>query len=218
MVRKKELGIGLTFLVIATLAFLFGWTNLFTVKHVTVSGSPNQTITSQVLHLADIQKGTKLARIEPKVVTSKLSSLDWIASVQIKRNWISRSVDLHLIPRIAIAKAGEQYVDSDGVSFTSPVVISGSFPTISAADQASRNAGIKLLITLPLEFSKKISKVVATSESNFQILMEDNLRIIWGENRDNQLKIKIFKALLQLPENSKINIMDVSDPTKPTVK
>lgn len=218
MVRKRELGIGLTFLVIATLAFLFGWTNLFTVKQVTVSGSPSQTITNQVLKLADIQKGTKLARIEPKVVTSKLSSLDWIASIKIKRNWITRSIDLHLIPRIPIAKAGQQYVDSEGVSFSSPVAISGSFPTISAIDQVSRNAGIKLLITLPLEFSKKISKIIATSESNFQILMDDNLRVIWGENRDNQLKIKIYKALIQLPENSKIKIMDVSDPTKPTVK
>ena len=218
MVRKKELGIGVTFLVIATLAFLFGWTNLFTVKQVTVSGSPNQTITNQVLQLADVKNGTKLARIEPKVVTSKLSTLDWISSVQIKRNWLKRSVDLHLIPRTAVAKAGEQYVDSDGKSFTSPIAISGSFPTISSLDQASKSAGIKFLISLPLDFSKKISKVIATSESSFQILTDENLRIIWGDNRDNQLKIKIYKALLQLPENSKIKVMDVSDPIKPTVK
>jgi hypothetical protein len=32
------------------------------------------------------------------------------------------------------------------------------------------------------------------------------------------LKVKIYKALSELPENEKIKQMDVSDPTKPTVK
>ena len=51
-----------------------------------------------------------------------------------------------------------------------------------------------------------------------QIQTSDGLRIIWGANSDNSLKIKIYKALLALPENSKIKLMDLSDPTKPTVK
>ena len=66
MRRKRELILGISILIIATMAFVFGWTNLFTVKEVAVSGSPNSQITKQVLQIADINIGEKLARIEPR--------------------------------------------------------------------------------------------------------------------------------------------------------
>ena len=218
MTKKRELLIALTVLIIATLAFLFGWTNLFTVKNVTVSGSPNTSVTAQVLKLSDIQKGTKLARIEPKNVISALGSFDWIQSVKLNRNWISRSVDIHLITRTPIATAGNQFVDASGTLFTPPTTISAKLPAISSVDANSRTAGVAFFLALPKDFSKDVAKIAATSTANFQIVLNNSLRIIWGDNRDNALKMKIYKALLALPENSKIKLMDVSDPTKPTVK
>lgn len=123
--RRRELVLGIILLVVASLAFLFGWTNLFTVKNVSVEGSPNSQITKQVLQIADIQPGEKLARIEPRNISSKLAlaGIDWIEDVNVSRNWITREVSINLSARTAIAAAGERYIDAGGVLFTSPVSV-----------------------------------------------------------------------------------------------
>ena len=91
MRHKREIAFGAAILVIASLAYLFGWTNIFTVQKISVAGSPNAQITKQVLQIADIKKGEKLARIEPRAISANLSlaGIDWIESVQISRNGIS---------------------------------------------------------------------------------------------------------------------------------
>lgn len=223
MRHKRELFLGFTVLLVATLAFIFGWTNLFTVQNVSVSGSPSAEITKQVELIADIQKGEKLARIEPRNISTKLAlaGIDWIKSVKISRNWISRSVVINLSARQPIAFIGDQYVDSTGVLFTSPISINKPLPEVSASDTSARVSAIALYLALPLEFSEKILKVSTSSSNNFQLLLEnkkENLRINWGSNSNNGVKVKIYKALIELSENKNINQMDVSDPTKPTVK
>lgn len=223
MRHKREVFLGSTILIVATLAFLFGWTNIFTVKSVSVSGSPNSEITKQVLVIADVKKGEKLARVEPRNISSKLAlaGIDWIKSVNVSRNWLSRNVDINLNAREAVAISGDQYVDASGVLFTSPITIKKKLPEVSAANTTSRVAAVSLYLSLPLDFSEKIVKVSTSSSNNFQLTLEnkkDNLRINWGSNSNNAVKVKIYKALFALPENKKINQMDVSDPTKPTVK
>ena len=93
---KQELSIGALLLVIATGAYLLGWTNLLTVKEISVTGSPNTTITTQILNLAGVTKGEKLARIEPRSINAKLQStgFNWIKTIKISRNWIARTVKI----------------------------------------------------------------------------------------------------------------------------
>ena len=221
MVRhKREVFLGSSILIIATLAFLFGWTNLFTVKSVSVSGSPNTQITKQVLLIADIKKGEKLARVEPRSISSKLAlaGIDWIENVKISRNWINRNVNIDLSARVAIAKAGERYIDQGGVLFTSPVQVNEALVEIEAKDDAARAAAVELFLALPSELRNKIVTLSASTSNNFQFVLNDDLKINWGSNSNTEVKVKIYKALIDLPENKKINQMDVSDPTKPTVK
>ena len=221
MVRhKREVFLGSSILIIATLAFLFGWTNLFTVKSVSVSGSPNTQITKQVLLIADIKKGEKLARVEPRSISSKLAlaGIDWIENVKISRNWINRNVNIDLSSRVAIAKAGERYIDQGGVLFTSPIQVNEALVEIEAKDDAARAAAVELFLALPSELRNKIVTLSASTSNNFQFALNDDLKINWGSNSNTEVKVKIYKALIDLPENKKINQMDVSDPTKPTVK
>ena len=140
MRRKRELTLGIALLLIATLAFLFGWTNIFTVQGVSVSGSPNSQITKEVLRIADIKPGEKLARIEPRTISSNLAlaGIDWIEKVDISRNWISRKVSINISARVPVAVSGDKYVDQSGVLFTSPVSLKGNLPTIGA-----RNAEVE---------------------------------------------------------------------------
>lgn len=220
MRRKRELFVGITILLIATLAFLFGWTNLFTVKSVAVEGSPNSQITKQVLQIADIRVGEKLARVEPRNVSSKLSlsGIDWIKEVKVKRNWVSRNVTIKLDARVPVAKSGDKLVDASGVLFTSPVNQNKKLTQISAGSVSSRAAAIELYLALPSDLRNQVTAIAASSTENFQLTLNEKLRINWGRNSNTSVKIKIYKALIALPENKKITEMDVSDPTKPTVK
>jgi hypothetical protein len=45
-----------------------------------------------------------------------------------------------------------------------------------------------------------------------------NLEIRWGNDDENELKLKVYKALISLPENASIKRVDVSAPHAPIVK
>jgi hypothetical protein len=64
-----------------------------------------------------------------------------------------------------------------------------------------------------------VVKVRATGA--FVLITENNgkkLEIRWGSNSENELKIKVYKALIALPENADIKRVDVSAPHAPIVK
>jgi hypothetical protein len=44
------------------------------------------------------------------------------------------------------------------------------------------------------------------------------LEVRWGDNSENELKFKVYQALLALPENATITRIDVSAPHAPIVK
>lgn len=227
MVRKRELIIGATILMIATSAYLLGWTNLFTVKNIEIKGAPDTQFTNLVLKISEIKVGQKMARVEPRNIESKLtqSGIGWLERVDISRNWISGEVVLNLKPRKAVARAGDKFVDLQGVLFSLPIQNSSSeaielekLPELIGADAVSRASGLELYFKLPLDFQSKISRITAKNQENFQFLIGEKLRINWGNSGDLEVKVKIYKALIALPENKKIRWMDLSNPTKPSVK
>ena len=240
-IQKRDLIFGAIVLSVATLAYILGWTNLFTVKDISVTGAPTQQIMVQVLQIADIQRGEKLARVEPRKVSNNLAlaGINWIESVDISRNWITRSVNINLKARQPIARAGDQLMDSAGVLFTSPVQIPKTSQNLIAIDtpnSSARVAAVDFLKELPKEFAADIDSISAapmTASNNksdsglqkvssnlnyqFNLTLRSGLIISWGQNKDLTLKIKIYKALLNLPENKRIKSMDLTDPTKPSV-
>ena len=239
MVRKRELTLGATIFLIATLAYLLGWTNLFSVKTLQITGAPNTQIIETVTKYSEVKVGEKMARVEPRSIESRLKSagIDWLESVDITRNWISGQVQINLKAREAIAittsatsstsgsttglNTDYKYVDAEGVIFQSPVKISEKLPELSGATSQDRANGIKLYQRLPDDFRGKVTKIVASSQDQFQLhllQLDKVLRINWGSANDSEVKIKIYKALMALPENKQIKSMDLSDPTKPSVK
>lgn len=227
MVRKRELAIGASILIIATSAYLFGWTNLFTVKKIEIKGAPDSQFTNLVMKISEIERGQKMARVEPRSIEGKLkqSGIGWLEQVDISRNWLSGEVSLNLKPRKAVAKSGDRYVDIHGVLFDLPRQLSSgessllaNLPELSGADDQSRASGLDLYLKLPADFQSNISKITAKSQENFQFLIGEKLRINWGNSSDLAVKVKIYKALIALPENNKITSMDLSNPTKPSVK
>lgn len=223
-VRKRELSIGVLVLVIATSVYLLGWTNLFTVKKVELIGAPNPEVKSAVLKISDIKLGEKMARIEPRSIESALekSGIGWLESVDISRNWISGKVLMQLKARQAIAISGSQYVDIEGVLFTSPIQLPkqvlAKLPELSGSDTQSRADGIDLYLNLPEDFKSRVREITVSSQGNYQFTIGEKLRVRWGNSENSAIKAKIFAALIKLPENKKITLMDLSNPTKPSVK
>ena len=239
--QRRDLIFGAIVLLIATLAYILGWTNLFTVRDISVTGAPTQQIRAQVLQIADIQRGEKLARVEPRKVSNNLAlaGINWIVSVDISRNWITRSVNINLKARQPIAKAGDQLLDSAGVLFTSPVQLPKSSQDLIAIvtpNSSARVAAVEFLKDLPKDFAAEIGSISAATMTSsnsksdssfekgsrnlnyqFELTLKNGLIVSWGENKDLILKIKIYKALLNLPENKRIKSMDLTDPTKPSV-
>jgi hypothetical protein len=74
---------------------------------------------------------------------------------------------------------------------------------------------------MPKEFSDGIDRLTAASPTN--ILIDGNfngrkMQIVWGDGEDTSLKLKVISALLDLPENKSIRLIDITAPHAPIVK
>jgi hypothetical protein len=57
------------------------------------------------------------------------------------------------------------------------------------------------------------------TEEDFKIAEGNrSLLVVWGSDIENDLKLKVYKALVALPENSKIMKIDLTEPQSPIVK
>jgi cell division septal protein FtsQ len=228
VVRKRELTIGVSILLIATFAFVLGWTNLFTVKKFEIIGAPNKEVLNLVNKYSDIQIGEQMARVEPRAVATRISDsgIDWLESVDISRNWLRGQITIKLKARNAVAKFGEKYVDISGTLFASPVEIKGFLPELLANDNQSRANGLALYLDLPEDFKNLVTRISASSQNNFQFEIDpltgktsgEKLKVIWGAPKDSEIKVEIYQKLVALKENKGIKLIDLSDPTKPSVR
>jgi hypothetical protein len=82
-------------------------------------------------------------------------------------------------------------------------------------------AAIEVFTSLPESFSKNIDRMSAARADNFLIYGQfqgQDLRIIWGNGDDIDLKVQVIEALLQREENKNLRMIDVSAPHAPIVK
>ena len=200
--------------VLAGATYLLGYSTFFTVSSIEVTGS-DRFVSS------GITKGEKLARVEPRAIASKLERLDWIQSAQVSRNWINGKVVIEITQRTPVAIFKNQVIDSSGSSF----VPQGATPTglveIQARGIEEATRAVKFFTELPEELKSTLSvvKVRATGALVFIVEKEGKkLEVRWGSNSENEFKLKVYNALIALPENADIKRVDVSAPHAPIVK
>jgi len=207
-------------------SFLLGWSPVFTVRSVAISGAPTQESELAVARALEISKGDKLARLDPRALSNRLRSFDWIDNSQVSRNWISGKISISIQTRTPIALYSEPgkpqvALDASGKTFATPSDIAQGLPKVSATSVEGGLAAIKLFTELPKSFSEKIDRMSAARIDNFLIYGEfagQNLRIIWGDGADTDLKVEVISALLQREENKNLRMIDVSAPHAPIVK
>ena len=211
---KRSLVVGLVVALLAGAAYVLGYSTLFTVSSVEVIGSTRPLNTG-------ITKGQKLARVEPRAVATKLEKLDWVRSAKISRNWINGKVVVELTSRTPIATFENRVIDSMGASFVPQGRRPEGLVLIQAANLEDAKEGVKFLTQLPEELKSSLTVVKVRSTGALVLISQNNgkaIEIRWGSDSENELKLKVYKALIALPENADIKRVDVSAPLAPIVK
>jgi cell division protein FtsQ len=219
--RKHRLFTVLAILLTAGLAYLLGWSNILTIKELSFTGAPTKSSEIAVRNLAKLEVGERLARIEIRKIAGRIQTLPWVDSADLSRNWISGKIIVAITPRLPIATFNGQLMDATGKRFELPGGYDAKLPSVFAKDPKSGLAAIKLFTKLPTEFSTRTSAFTATSPENinFKIIEgKRSLLVIWGSDIEIDLKLKVYKALVALPENSKIGKIDLTEPRSPIVK
>ena len=212
MNRRLTLLVGAVVLAAAT--YVLGYSSLFTVSSVEVVGSKNQINPG-------ISIGQKLARVEPRAIAAKFETLDWVESANVSRNWINGKVTIELTERTPVAIFNNQVIDSTGKSFALRSQPSSPLVQIQAPDLEAAVSAVTFFTSLPEELKSALTVVKVRSTGALVLEINNagkNLEIRWGTNSDNELKLKVYKALLALPENSAIKRVDLSAPHAPIVK
>jgi hypothetical protein len=112
-------------------------------------------------------------------------------------------------------------MDAMGKRFELPGGYDTKLPSVFAKDAKSGLAAFKLFTKLPTEFSTRTSAFTATSPENINFKITEGKRlinVIWGADNELDLKLKVYRALVVLPENSKIRKIDLTEPRSPIVK
>jgi cell division protein FtsQ len=219
--RKHRLFTVLAILLTTGLAYLLGWSNVLTIKEISYIGSPTKSSEATVKALANLEIGERLARVETRKIAGRLQTLPWIESADLSRNWFSGKIVVAVTPRIPIATFNGELMDATGKRFDLPGGFKSKLPSVFARDTKSGLAAIKLFTKLPTEFSTRTSAFTAISPENINFKIVEgkrSLMVIWGSDIEIDLKLKVYRALVALPENSKIKKIDLTEPRSPIVK
>jgi cell division septal protein FtsQ len=212
MNRRLALFASLALLAIAT--YILGWSSFFTVSSVEITGTKTQLS-------SDISTGEKLARIEPRAIAAKFETLDWVAEARVSRNWINGKVSIEITERTPVAIFNKIVFDSNGNSFAIRGTPSSPLVQIQASDLVAAKKAVTFFTSLPVELKSALTVVKVRSTGSLVLEVNNagkNLEIRWGDDSDNELKLKVYKALIALPENASIQRVDVSAPHAPIVK
>jgi cell division protein FtsQ len=207
-------------------SYLLGWSSLLSVRSVEILGAPTKESQLAVARSLNIATGDKLARVDPRSLSNRLRSIEWIETSQVSRNWINGKVAISITIRKPIALYNEPgkpqvVLDASGKTFATPAEIADGLPKVSAKSVEGGLAAIEVFTSLPESFSKNIDRMSAARADNFLIYGQfqgQDLRIIWGNGDDIDLKVQVIEALLQREENKNLRMIDVSAPHAPIVK
>jgi len=212
--KKKPLIALATAIIVGLASYALGWSTLFTVSSVEVKGS------DQFLP-QNVKVGEKLARVEPRAVASTYKKFAFVQDAQVSRNWISGKVTISITTRTPVAIFNNQAIDGSGKAFMVKGNLPAALPQIQAGNIETAVTAVKFLTSLPEEIRSglKILKVRSTGAYVLEVDVEGrNVEVRWGFATDNELKAKVYKALLAQPENAKLRRMDLSAPHAPIVK
>lgn len=225
VMKKRKRKVWFAFLLVLILlgssSYVLGWSSLLSVKKVVVVGAPNPSEAFAIQH--DFRLGEKMARLETQKIAKTLKAYTWLDHASINRNWLKGIVTVHVWTRTPIAQFKSHLVDNNGVVFDLPNIDTTHLPVITGMNSTSAKFATDLLSALPSIMRIQVSGILVRG-NNWAILkianpsQSKNLSVVWGDLTETSLKVKVYQALIALPENVKVTYVDVSAPLAPIVK
>jgi len=211
---KRRLVILISAIIFASATYILGWSSIFVVDSVEITGTEMKLDPG-------VSIGDKLARVETRAVAANFENLDWVEDAKVSRNWIDGKVTIAITERTPVAIFNNIAIDSKGESFAIREAPVEPLVRVEATDLAAAKRAVAFLTSLPVDLKSALT-VIKVRGSGALVLVVNNsgkqLEIRWGSDSDNALKIKVYKALISLPENADIKRIDVSAPHAPIVK
>jgi cell division septal protein FtsQ len=212
--KRRFTLIAVSILIFAGAAYVLGYSSIFTVSSVDVVG-----ISSKVD--SGISVGEKLARIEPRVIATKFENLDWVKKAEVSRNWISGKVTIRIVERTPVAIYNGKAFDIEGKSFDLQSGGTSNLVQIEAIDAESALNAVDFLSSLDSQLKQSLKLIKVQGTGSLDLVMTKGDRILevkWGIDSENELKLKVYQALIALPENNRVTKIDLSAPHAPIVK
>ena len=212
--RRRFSVIALPILIIIGATYALGYSSLFTVSSIEIIGAQS-TVNPGVL------EGEKLARIQPRVIATKFENLAWVKKAEVSRDWISGKITIRIVERIPVALFNGNAFDAEGNSFQLQSGKPSNLVQIQATDAESALKAVDLLGSLDSQLSQTLQLIKVQGSGSLDLQLAQGERILevkWGINSENELKTRVYQAILALPENNKITKIDVSAPHAPIVK
>ena len=212
--KNKRLIALATAIFVGAASYALGWSTLFTVSSVEVTGTDQRLPQS-------IKVGEKLARVEPRAVAATYEKFAFVQDAQVSRNWISGKVTISITSRTPVAIFNNQAIDDSGKAFVVKGQLPAALPQIQASSVEIAVTAVEFMKSLPQEIRSnlKILKVRSTGAYVMDVDVQGRkVEVRWGFATENELKAKVYKALLEQPENAKLKRMDLSAPHAPIVK
>lgn len=212
--KRRSTFIALPILIFIGATYALGYSSLFTVSSVEIIGAQT-TVNPGVVN------GEKLARIQPRVIATRFENLDWVKRAEVSRDWISGKVTIRILERTPVALFNGKAFDAEGNSFQLQSGNSADLVQIQAMDAKSALKAVDLLSSLDSQLSQTLQSIKVQGSGSLDLELTQGDRILevkWGINSENELKARVYQAILALPENNKITKIDVSAPHAPLVK
>jgi cell division protein FtsQ len=212
--KRRFTFIALPILLIIGATYALGYSSLFTVSSVEIIGAQS-TVNPGVV------KGEKLARIQPRVIATKFEDLAWVKKAEVSRDWISGKVTIRILERTPVALFNGKAFDAEGNSFQLQSGNSSGLVQIQANDAALALKAVDLLSSLDSQLIQTLQLIKVQGLGSLDLQLAQGERVIdvkWGINSENELKTRVYQAIIALPENKKVTRIDVSAPHAPLVK
>jgi cell division protein FtsQ len=215
-------------LLVAVLAYIFGYSNLLKVQSVEFNNSAN---TPEVQNLVaspkfNIRVGAKLARVNVRGAERAISGIGWVAQSKISRDWLHGRVEISVVGRKAIASiisknlSSKSVMDLTGTIYEDPSDTQ-QLPAITISDPRMAALAATFITHIPASLIAEMRNLTLTNDGIFEMEVADSngVKLIrWGDLQNLATKLRLFEKLNSLPENTKITFLDLSDPKFPVVR
>ena len=212
--KKRAVFVAIGALLFIAAAYTLGWSTIFTVSSVEIKGTNTILPTS-------IKLGQKLARVQPRATASEFEKLDWVENADVSRNWINGKVIITLTERVPIAIYNDRAIDGGGFSFILRDQETTGLPHIKAPNVESAITAAVFFNALPAEIADAVVLVKVRSGDDYVLEINQGSRtveLLWGQDVENLLKVRVYRALIAQPENVLVKRIDISAPRTPIVK